>query len=345
MLYRTEGICMLKHRTKLALILILLSVVLLTGCGNYKLAMPMSGNKFAELKDRYFSTGMAEVLMAEQKYSYENFFDKQVWTKYLQDMTMEEYVKDSVKESVRGLMCLNRIAEELDIILTEDESTRIAKAAEEYCDSDDEHIEDVENIYRMIMLAEKAFYAVTGDVDEEVSTDDARTISVQYIFLSTMEKDESGNIVEVEAAVKNTRRRQIEKLHKEIKDGGDFAAIALRESDATEYVLELGRGQYDKAFEEAAFSIEMGEISGVVETGYGYYIIKCINDNVEGNVEKRKSEIVLQRRREIFEAYYLEHAGNLKVRFNDKYLNGIDIEDIDTGNGKLYEIYKKGAVK
>lgn len=337
---------MLRHRVRTAILLVLVTLLVLTGCSNIKFAMPLSKNEFAELKGRYFSTGMAEVLLAEQKYSYENFFDKQVWSKYMQGTTMEEYVKNSVMDTVKSLMCLNHIAEEMDIVLTEDEDARMAEAADNYCNTyenspEGEYRENVENIYRMIMLAEKAFYAITGDVEEEVSADEARTISVQYIFLSTMEKDEDGNITEVDDAAKNITRRQMEKLLKEIKDGGDFATIALRESEAKEYILELGRGQYNKAFEDAAFSIEMGEVSEVVETDYGYYIIKCINDNIEGNIERRKSEIVLQRRREIFEAYYLEHADNLKVRFNDKFLNGIDMENISTGNGELINTYKQ----
>lgn len=70
--------------------------------------------------------------------------------------------------------------------------------------------------------------------------------------------------------------------------------LAEEQSDDSIHSMEFYKGMYDKDFETAAYKLETGQVSSVVETKYGYYIIKCINDNIESDTAKRKSEIVLK---------------------------------------------------
>jgi peptidyl-prolyl cis-trans isomerase SurA len=65
-----------------------------------------------------------------------------------------------------------------------------------------------------------------------------------------------------------------------LRDGEDFAAVARRYSDdpsTRERGGELGwfrRGRMVPAFERAAYSLRPGQVSGIVETSFGYHIIK-----------------------------------------------------------------------
>ncbi|GAI11028.1 unnamed protein product, partial [marine sediment metagenome] len=85
----------------------------------------------------------------------------------------------------------------------------------------------------------------------------------------------------------------------QLKAGADFAELAWRESiDPTtkEKGGDLGffsRGKMIPAFEEAAFALEAGEFSEVVETPYGYHIIKVDEKKPaqEPNLELVREEI------------------------------------------------------
>lgn len=76
------------------------------------------------------------------------------------------------------------------------------------------------------------------------------------------------------------KRAFAEKLLEEAKSGKDFAELARLNSDDTASAVNGGslghftRGSMVKPFEEAAFNLKPGDISDLVETTFGYHIIK-----------------------------------------------------------------------
>lgn len=82
------------------------------------------------------------------------------------------------------------------------------------------------------------------------------------------------------AKAKELARAKAESLLAEINRGGDFANIAKRESmdpGSKEQGGDLGwnrRGVMVQAFDQMMFALNPGQVSPVVETSYGYHIIK-----------------------------------------------------------------------
>jgi len=87
-------------------------------------------------------------------------------------------------------------------------------------------------------------------------------------------------------AAKIEARKKITEVQQKLKDGGDFAALAKEYSQGPSSAKggDLGyfrRGQMVGPFEDAAFSMKTNEVSDLVETRFGYHIIKVYDKKPE----------------------------------------------------------------
>lgn len=79
---------------------------------------------------------------------------------------------------------------------------------------------------------------------------------------------------------KEQARKEIEEIAKQLEGGADFAELAKERSDCPSGKRKggdlgtFGRGRMAPPFEEAAFALKENEVSGVVETDFGYHIIQ-----------------------------------------------------------------------
>lgn len=86
--------------------------------------------------------------------------------------------------------------------------------------------------------------------------------------------------------LRQQKRAQAEKILAEARSGKDFAQLARQHSEDPGSAAKGGdlgffrRGTMIASFEEAAFALKPGDISGIVESPFGLHIIKC-----EGRIE------------------------------------------------------------
>ena len=91
---------------------------------------------------------------------------------------------------------------------------------------------------------------------------------------------------EANASQKAEAQKKIDLVQAKLQKGEDFAALAKEYSEGPSGPNggELGyftRGQMVKPFEEAAFAMQPGEVSGMVETRFGYHLIKVTDKTPE----------------------------------------------------------------
>ncbi len=105
-------------------------------------------------------------------------------------------------------------------------------------------------------------------------------VRVRHILVKV---DESASEKEKKAA-----KKKAESILKKIKSGEDFAKLAAEVSDdpgSKQKGGELGffpRGRMVKPFEDAAFALKPGKVSGLVKTQYGYHIIEVEEKKAAG---------------------------------------------------------------
>ncbi|MBI5085027.1 MAG: peptidylprolyl isomerase [Acidobacteria bacterium] len=97
-------------------------------------------------------------------------------------------------------------------------------------------------------------------------------VKARHILLKTMDKS---------AVELGLIQKKADDLLKQIKSGGNFAELAKKNSEDVSSAVKGGdldwivKGQTVPEFEQSAFSLKPGEISGLVKTQYGFHIIQA----------------------------------------------------------------------
>jgi peptidyl-prolyl cis-trans isomerase C len=87
---------------------------------------------------------------------------------------------------------------------------------------------------------------------------------------------------------KELSRKKTEKIRQEILEGKDFAEMAKEHSGCERSATNGGdlgyieRGYMPQEFDKAAFALKKDEVSDVVQTNFGYHIIKVVDIRPEG---------------------------------------------------------------
>ena len=128
------------------------------------------------------------------------------------------------------------------------------------------------SIFFLSVVAFALLFAACGEQGEPTEVT-ARHILIMY--------EGSARAPESVTRTKEEARERAEQVLQMVNEGGDFADLAQEYSDGPTKVRggllsPFGRGVMSQAFEDAAFSLKKGEVSEIVETEFGFHIIKRV---------------------------------------------------------------------
>jgi peptidyl-prolyl cis-trans isomerase SurA len=119
-------------------------------------------------------------------------------------------------------------------------------------------------------------------------------------------------------------KAKLDTVLRKLKAGEDFAKVAMQYSDDTGSKQQGGdlnyfeRRMMVKEFDEAAFNLNVGQVSKVVKTNFGYHIIKVTDKKPYPTLEDDKDNLKKIFKQTRYQAEYDSLIARLKVKYNFK---------------------------
>lgn len=329
------------RKLTLGILAVYMASVLLTGCTigdtEYVLdieAVVPQGNHVFAINGSKCTQEEAKLYLCNYQNLYGNEYGMNLWEHDFgamqKDETLASYVKDITLSQLANIICMNLLADNKEITLTDVEKKMAEVAAKEYYESLSAaeiaymgvDLEQMEEFYTRYAIAEKLYATLTQGVNEEVSDDEARVIRVQQIFV-TVQEDALA-------------------VQKKLAAGDDFASVASNYNEADTIETTMKRGEYPSDVDEEAFNLDNGQQSDMIITTEGYYFIKCLSKFEAELTELNKLDIIAQRQKQQFDDVFHAFIVASEFDLNEQIWDDIDIDT--SGNIKtdsFFEVYDK----
>lgn len=267
---------MRKSRDLVTYLLILIFLVAFTsGCANGQVVGEVNGEKItrADLDKRL------EPLKAMYKAQFGMDFSKkeaQETLKKLEAGVLEQMIGEKLilQEAAKRKIQVEEaeIDQQIDNLAKARFSSR--KEFDEFIKTQNFSLADLKQELRSQLTAERLAEQVIGSTKIEVKDQE-----VEKYFQTHQDQYNVPELVKARHILVK-EEKEAEDILRQLKAGEDFAKLAQKYSQdpgSKEKGGDLGyfsRGQMVPAFEKAAFSLQIGEISSIIQTDYGYHIIK-----------------------------------------------------------------------
>lgn len=291
-----------------------------------------------------------QIYLANTIYGYEKLYGRELFEQDFDGVSGETFFKENVLARLSKVKVMNNLAEKWEISLSDAEKKAAKAAATEYYDELGEKNAEklgatkklLTKMYEEYALAKKAYTFFTQENGVEVSEDEARVIVVWHIYFKTYNRDEDGKIRSVSDEEKSVIYREAQDVLNQLEAGADFSELVKNYSDDTKMEYTIGRGEMPEAFDKVAFELDAGEIGKLVETPYGFHIVKCISDFEERETALNKKQLLKEKQNGEFEEIYEEYVDKQHVTVNTHKWEKVTLKSMEElKSGSFFTIFEK----
>ncbi len=252
---------------------------------------------------------------------------KEIWQTAVMQLVREELLEEQVKDA--NIVVSNEEADEFFKKRLEEAGVDLEnfkKVLEEKKVSYDEILADAKKELTYIN-----FILSKMDASEKVTIEDVNEFYVKNKSRFTVPEQVKASHILVPASkdepndVREKAKAKINDMLRQIKEGADFAEFAKNNPDSTSATGgDLGyftKGEMLEDFEKAAFALEPNQVSDVIETIYGYHLIKVTDHKDEEIVsfdevkDKLLESLNNQKENEFIEQYIDSLVKNADIKF------------------------------
>lgn len=319
-----------------------LALSLLGGCKQRPEKHPVAtlGGEQIELSEAVFYTRMTQEQWEE---AYGEYMGPDMWSQEFSEEagTFAEALKSDVMGTVRQIHLLCAHAEDYQVSLTDEEKAEIRERAAAFMKYNTPAVleaagataEYVEELLLRNALAEKTAAAVKAFCEPEINPETARAGKLTYCLFSVMGTyDAEGNHTPATEQEKEEIRTEAESFAKRAEELGDIAAAGdeIQHTVIDVYFNQESDGGAHPQVAEAARNLEIGGISGVIDTEDGYYIVQYVTDYDEAATEENLVQLTEAEREKYLAALTVEWEEEMPFVIDEEIWASVRVDELLT---------------
>lgn len=343
-----------------------LSMAFTTGCkkedndASKQLVVTVDDKK-VYMSDMMYYIYLVELQGSQYDSMYRTYFGTGYWeTEYEEGVTIREKMKSYIFDTVVMNEILYDLAKEEGYELTDEEikvnkenvATLLENITEDQLKVTGFTEKKLLAIQEKLALAYKYQTALVDgfDIDDDaiaadISKEDYRQYDTNYMLFPTSTTDETGNYVALSEDEKKAALKNAETALKEAQEGKAFDEIVANFEGSTTNTLSFvkGDGTTEHSYETESIKLKNDELSGIIETETGYFIVKMVNNNSTESYDKAVADAIGQVESTRFNEEYAKIKEEHKITTNEDVWGPVVLGNITIKEAKTVSAGNSGA--
>lgn len=328
----------MRNKWQLGLLMGVLCVLLLTGCGSKEETVATLDKEEITLSEAVFYTRLNQ---QQWEQAYVETFGEDFWSQSLGEElgTFADELKQQVMDTICQIHLMNAHAKEYDVKLTKEEEADIEERVASFMDSHSQDVKEaagadeklVKELLTARVLADKVAEAMVADYEPEVTQEEAALKKMTYcLFATTGTYDSEGNYRAVTAAEAEAIAAEAELFAQTATELGDIAAAGavVNHTCIDVYFSDTANGGAHEKVAETVRTLELGQIAGPIKTEEGYYVIQYVSDFDEEATAENRENLIQAKKEAKCQEIYQQWLSEAEFTINQEVWDTVKVDKV-----------------